>query len=75
MVIFEFILYNKYDFILFRRIWFIEYYLIINFKYLSEKCYLIWVVFKYLKKIFMIVKRVWFFVKKNMFIFSGNDVM
>lgn len=41
MAILEFILYNKYDLILLRRIRFIEYHLTTNFKYLSEKCHLI----------------------------------
>lgn len=41
MAVFEFILYNKYDLTLPRRIRFAEYHLTTNFKYLSEKYHLI----------------------------------
>lgn len=41
MAVLEFILYNKYDLILLRRIRLTEYHLTTKFKYLSEKCHLI----------------------------------
>lgn len=41
MAVLEFILCNKYDLILLRRIRLTEYHLTTKFKYLSEKCHLI----------------------------------
>lgn len=41
MAVLKFILYNKYDLILLRRIRLTEYHLTTKFKYLSEKCHLI----------------------------------